>query len=90
MCVWLEMTLSQPTTQRNSKLGPKSTYLVLCYTGDSEARSLKSVPPAGRLQQGPACTPPAGPPQQPGGGEGRGFAAKPVHCSGPMHRHLTQ
>ena len=86
MCVWLEMTLSQPTTQRNSKLGPKSTYLVLCYTGDSEARSLKSVPPAGRLQQGPACTPPAGAPQQPGGAR---VAASPrsqctvrVQCTG--------
>ena len=67
--------LSQSTTKLTTKHRPKTTYLV--FFSNSEAKSRKNAPPAGRLQRSPPGAPPAGPPHQPGGARavtGPGFA----------------
>ena len=64
LLLFLHLLLSQ-CTKLHLKHGLKTTYILALLIAKS-----KDTPPAGRLQRAPPGAPWAGPPHQPGGGQG--------------------
>ena len=74
------------------KHNPNTTYILALLNSNR----VKTCPQQG-APAGSSRAPPAGPPYQPGGRRGRGYAAAgfglpkpPGHGSGPVHWHMTQ